>query len=801
MSDVRYIDSNIIAATTDVVRELENEKKRISCARFARLVKHSDEESTSVSEETTGRRSKVKKKSIVPTKTGEEQGESNIRDKQTQTPRNIPYDDLDPVLTDTACIGKWAYEFLTLGEPITDDLATKILIEYLKSLMNAKGWVLIDYPNTYEQMSRLETALTSSTPPPESKERELDDITMEDIETLTPRIVFEDKSDPFALNRQSRLVPEPMARQRAGTASRTFATLFVRVKQQSKHLETEGRTDELLKEDAPSIDKFYASLKIARVFYYASFDSATLKKLVRLVIGDLQRRSSEELFGDVLSTLERDAKHGVTSSKAAVVRQLVTKDMIDDDNDVYTTEEEPKDLAFDDSQVEVEPREAKPGEPNWRWIDFPLPPVLLENSARLWESLEETYIDELKQLLFLKSVHSSSVAPYADFVKRNALDFVERPDSKQDLLHRFHRAFNAIDEDARQDADVKCELHRRVADFQTELWESCDRRRREAEDVRKRHVDDHWIAREAVVLYDTYVGIVQAEIDRCVDATRLLHDYYLGMAKRPPREIGVSKVILNRIGLETSNDTDDSERQSSKEQPNLSHSSNPYIADKSIERKKRERVRTRDKSATTTTFATPPAAPDRESLRKEIDDLMIDRQKIVDDVENVGLFRGILENVRYARSIVDASLAASIDSIKREQIAASENRDSAEDSIVEKMRSRGQDLALEWRYAVTYETERARQKLDSIENVARLDVGFLLATLQRAFHGIYDAILDRLNKLCSLTRRSSSMARTLTLCSSCGNLKCRVTLNKGLTYHRTYHRIAFMREIISTITV
>lgn len=88
-----------------------------------------------------------------------------------------------------------------MGEPITDDLATNILIEYLKSLVNAKSWVLIDYPNTYEQMSRLETALTGSTPPPESKERELDDIAVEDIETLRPRIVFEDKSNLFALNR------------------------------------------------------------------------------------------------------------------------------------------------------------------------------------------------------------------------------------------------------------------------------------------------------------------------------------------------------------------------------------------------------------------------------------------------------------------------------------------------------------------------------------------------------------------------------------------------------------------------
>lgn len=106
MADVRHIDLNIIAATAEVVRELEDEKKRISCARFARLGKRA-EESTSVPEETTGRRSKVREKSSLSTKTGEEEEESNTRDKETQTPRNIPYDDLDPMLTDTACIGRF----------------------------------------------------------------------------------------------------------------------------------------------------------------------------------------------------------------------------------------------------------------------------------------------------------------------------------------------------------------------------------------------------------------------------------------------------------------------------------------------------------------------------------------------------------------------------------------------------------------------------------------------------------------------------------------------------------------------
>ncbi|XP_071857166.1 sperm flagellar protein 2 [Bombus fervidus] len=748
MSDVEYIDSNITAATADVIRKLESEKGQISCARMDRLGK--DSKWTTSSPETITRKGLIGERKLSVSAKSEMEEESNTRDKQTQTPRNIPYDDLDPVLTDTAYIGKWAYEFLTLGEPITDDLATKILIEYLKSLVDAKGWVLLDYPNTYEQMSRLETAMTGSAPPPDPKLLDFDDITVEDIETVTPRIVFEDKSDPYSLNRQSRLVHDPGVELDAQPASRTFATLFVRVKQQPKYFEIGVPTYETLKEDSPSIDKFYASRKIARILYYSTFDLATLKKLARLMIGDpLQKKPSKELFGDALNMFERETKRGATL-KEAVVRRLLTEEeyaQLESDMDDDAMEEEAKqDLVSDDFQMEFESRPARPGEPNWQWVDLSLPSALLENLTGLWESLEEIYVEDIKELLVLKSIHASGIVPYADFIRRNALEFVKRPDNKQDLLHRFHQAFNAIDEDARNDADVKCELHRRVADFQTELWEICDRRRREAEEERRRFVNDQWAVYEAVVLFNTYIGIVQAEIDRCVDTIRLLQDYYFGMMKRPLREIGVSKVVLNKIEIETNvreTDVDDgNEQRNFQEQPPFEPSN---FVEKSPDRKERGRLKTKDRRSTITYAAAPPAL-ERESLRTEIDDAFVDRQKAIDNTENISLFTRILENVRYVKSIVETLFAASNEAIRREQMAIPKNKDfstDSSDSIIGKMASRGQDLILEWRYAITYEIERVREKLDSIVNVARLDVAFLLGTLQRTFHGIYDAIIDR----------------------------------------------------------
>ncbi|CAL7948006.1 unnamed protein product [Xylocopa violacea] len=677
MSDIRYIDSNVIAATIDAIQ------RKVDSKRVDRRIVESIEKTGG-----TGEGSRV-----VDHDDDDEADETDdTREKETQTPRNIPFDDADPVLTDSAYFGKWAYEFLTLGEPITDELATKILVEYLQSVTHAAGCVLIDYPDTYEQMSRLEAALTGSAPPPEPKPIDLRDVTIEEIESIAPRIVFEDKSDPYAANRRSRLVPDPIANrgQPSPLSDRAFATVFVRAKQRPKHFDDEDRTYEVLEEDASSIDKFYASRGIARVLYYSALDLPTLKTLARLAIGELAHgKSSEQLFGDALTDLEagRQTKRHGQPLKPAIVRRLVTYDFELDE--AIESEE-----SFDES-----PTVGKSGiESSWRWIDFPLPTVLLKSLASIWDRTEKSYTDRLKELLSLKSVHSSNVAPYVDFVTRNARDYLERGDQRQEVLRRFHAAFNAIDRDARNDADVKCELHRRVADFRAELWEICDRKRREAETERKRRIDDRWTVREAILLFNVYVGLVQAETDRCVDAIRVLRDYYLGIAGKPLPEIEQhsAKVVLGRI----------------------------------------ETIETREPRSTEIVDSRP-ASVDRDALQEEMERALTDRNtSLWRDVENVSLLKGIVETVDYARSVVDAVSNGADELLRRGETTFADSDDL-------EVASRSRDLTSEWRYAVAYEIERVRLKLKSIADVARLDVRFLVETLRNAFHGIHDAIVDR----------------------------------------------------------
>lgn len=77
MADVEYIDLNIIAATTRDMKKLEVKNKMKFNSR-------------------NNRSKKIEKRKV--TNGGDE--------KQTQTPRQIPYDDMDPVLSDAAYIGR-----------------------------------------------------------------------------------------------------------------------------------------------------------------------------------------------------------------------------------------------------------------------------------------------------------------------------------------------------------------------------------------------------------------------------------------------------------------------------------------------------------------------------------------------------------------------------------------------------------------------------------------------------------------------------------------------------------------------
>lgn len=238
--------------------------------------------------------------------------------------------------------------------------------------------------------------------------------------------------------------------------------MYIKAMPKPKTLNNQDKPYILLPDDATSTDKYYADQNIAYGFYYNILDLSAMEQLAKFITGDrlAERRSS--LMDPLEEPPRMQEQKPSIDPKAATIKRWIPKW-----EKLQREEEKDNEALSHDLSVREETQLARtpvrPGEKGWQWIDLPQSPLLLETLATLWESMEEGYVENLKEILSLKRIHTSAIIPYKGLVLRNLTKFINRPDNRQDLLQDFHRAFNDIDEDLREDVDVKCELHCRVS--------------------------------------------------------------------------------------------------------------------------------------------------------------------------------------------------------------------------------------------------------------------------------------------------------------------------------------------------
>lgn len=250
----------------------------------------------------------------------------------------------------------------------------------------------------------------------------------------------------------------------------------------------------------------------------------------------------------------------------------------------------------------------------------------------------------------------------------------------------------------------------------------CDARRHEAEEERKRILQNKWIPVEAVILVNVYIGILQAEVDRFVDTMQFLQDYYISMSQKPLQEPQFSKIILDHVALtdillETSLFEDEERMLSKIESTNASARRTLNI----------------------------------HHFKTEIEILLIDTSKSFDPDQSI-IYNIIKDNIRQVRNIVDSISSTTLEMLKKEEKAAISKSDvksknignATPDSTFAKLAERNRDLIEEWRYAVLFEIDRINQRLDVLNAAARFNIIFLLDTMKEVFHGVYHYIIERL---------------------------------------------------------
>lgn len=256
-------------------------------------------------------------------------------------------------------------------------------------------------------------------------------------------------------------MPNPITKVEDRPSPSTFITMYIKVMPKSKILDDQGQSYIPLSDDATSIDEYYTDQSIAYGFFYGVLDPPTLGQLAETITDQF---SDKKLSSEKLSQTHRDEQKTLIDSKAAIVKRLIRKSEWES---LKREEKKDAELKEENLQQEVQTQPAnshvKPGEDGWQWIDFPQSPVLLEILATLWESIEEAYVENVKEIHSLKRMHISPIVTYKNLILSNLMNFINRPDNRQILLQDFQRAFNEVDEDLREDVDMKCELHCRVS--------------------------------------------------------------------------------------------------------------------------------------------------------------------------------------------------------------------------------------------------------------------------------------------------------------------------------------------------
>lgn len=235
-------------------------------------------------------------------------------------------------------------------------------------------------------------------------------------------------------------------------------TIYMKVMPKPKIFNNQDQPCIPLPDDATLVDEYYADQNIAYGIFYNVLDLSILKLLAELIREHLLRRKSS--FERVS---HQDELKLSADSTVAVIKRLIPRSKWESRKQEEKTDiDESCDLQAD-VRTQLEDVHVRPGENGWRWTDTSQPSGLLEILATLWENVEEAYVETVKENLFLKRVHVSNIMLYRNLVMENLTKFVNRPDKRQMLVQDFHRKFNEVDEDFRDDPDTKCELHCRVS--------------------------------------------------------------------------------------------------------------------------------------------------------------------------------------------------------------------------------------------------------------------------------------------------------------------------------------------------
>ena len=166
---------------------------------------------------------------------------------------------------------------------------------------------------------------------------------------------------------------------------------------------------------------------------------------------------------------------------------------------------------------------------------------------KIWSNLFQNYVCECKSIFKFLRVQRDSISVNYNLICQKFIEFLKRPSKKQILLLDYQMKYNKfLDDypDLKDDPQVKEEHHQEVDDLNDKIYEIIETRKNEAVEERKKIMTSGWIENEMEKFYMALERLFQNEIDKFLGSLQIMRDYYHNLDNRPLIELPFSTIDI-----------------------------------------------------------------------------------------------------------------------------------------------------------------------------------------------------------------------------------------------------------------
>lgn len=449
---------------------------------------------------------------------------------------------------------------LILGAHIPNKDLISMFVEYLKTLKDYNGWILINYPLTIKDAVYMEECLTGVLYHGKFKKHVeiecLTDLEWRHINYIPQRDLYINKRDVLLFeNYNDQLEADPYYE--------TYLTSFILMQSTIDNCQ-DMPTFTLRKDEINDLYDFYSSKGIYYSYQYNQLSYDTLedfaKRIIQIYMNAVKQEEDEEneeapIFKKLGEKLVKPVqrfdytKIQPPANPKVDKKKKTKKDKTKKNKNVAVA------LKLENKGTQLPEVEDVIDKANVEKVIINHLPVTISKPfqimlATFWENIEHIVTKDVGSLFF---GYRTFIEDHEKFSRENLnimRDYLSRPHDKQEHLQKFQLEYVNLEDEYRNDEEVKAEYFYRVNELHDTLKNITDELNEDRVAYKKTLLWNEWMPRSMWIYGHGHSYLLQVELMQQRGLLQILNDYYVGVATKFPCTKSFRNIKLDKLPIE-----------------------------------------------------------------------------------------------------------------------------------------------------------------------------------------------------------------------------------------------------------